>query len=60
MRILGLVLSFLVTALLATVAFNYASAHVAQNRIPVQESWMSSSEAAAEPAGYQAYGETGR
>ncbi len=59
MRILGLALSFLVTALLATLAFNYASARVAQHRIPVQESWMSSSESAAEPAGYQAYGEVG-
>jgi hypothetical protein len=56
MRILGLVFSFLVTVLLATLAFNYASARVATNRIAVQESWMSSSEAA-EPAGYQAYGE---
>ena len=57
MRILGLVFSFLVTVLLATLAFNYASARVATSRIPVQESWMSSSESAAEPAGYQAYGE---
>ena len=57
MRILGLVFSFLLTVLLATLAFNYASARVATNRIAVQESWMSSSEGAAEPGGYQAYGE---
>jgi hypothetical protein len=57
MRILGLVFSFLVTVLLATLAFNYASARVAHSRIAVQESWMSSSESGAEPAAYQAYGE---
>ena len=60
MRILGLVFSFLVTIVLATMAFNYASARVAGSRIAVQESWMSSSETAAEPAAYQAYGETGQ
>ena len=57
MRILGLVLSFVITVLLGTLAFNYASARVAGSRIAVQESWMSSSESVAEPAGYQAYGE---
>ena len=59
MRILGLVFSFLISALLATFAYNYASARVAGSRIAVQESWMSSSEPAADPAAYRSYGEAG-
>ena len=55
MRKLSLVVSFLVTAVLATLAFNYASALVGERRTIVQESWLDSSE----PMAYQAYGETG-
>ena len=55
MRKLSLVLSFLVTALLATLAFNSVSARVGERRTIVQESWLTSSE----PMAYQSYGETG-
>jgi hypothetical protein len=53
MRILSLVFSFLVTAILATLAFNYVSDRVGQDRIPVQQAWLGSSE----PVAYQAYGD---
>jgi hypothetical protein len=52
---LSLVFSFLVTAVLATLAFNYVSHRVGERRTYVQESWLSSSE----PAAYQSYGEAG-
>ena len=55
MRKLSLVFSFLVTAALATLAFNYAAERVGERRTYVQDSWLSSSE----PAAYQSYGETG-
>jgi hypothetical protein len=55
MRKLSLVLSFLVTAVLATLAFNYAAALAGERRTVVQESWLESSE----PMAYQSYGETG-
>jgi hypothetical protein len=53
MRKLSLVFSFLVTAVLATVAFNYAAALVGERRTYVQESWLEGSE----PMAYQSYGE---
>ena len=53
-RILSLVFSFLVTAVLATLAFNYVSHRVGERRIVVQESWLTAS---AEPAAYQSYGQ---
>ncbi len=53
MRILTLAFSFLVTATLATAAFAYVSERVGQNRIEVQDGWISSSE----PVAYQAYGQ---
>ena len=53
MRILSLVFSFLVTAVLATLAFNYVSGRVGDDRIPVQQAWLGSSE----PVAYQSYGE---
>ena len=53
MRKLSLVLSFLVTAVLATLAFNYAAALTGERRTVVQESWLDS----AEPMAYQSYGE---
>jgi hypothetical protein len=55
MRKLSLVLSFLVTAVLATLAFNSVSARVGERRTVVQESWLDSSE----PMAYQSYGEAG-
>ena len=54
MRILSLVFSFLVTALLATLAFTYVSGQVGQRRIVVQQAWLGSSESQA----YRAYGDT--
>jgi hypothetical protein len=53
-RKLSLVLSFLATAVLATLAFNYVSHRVGAHRIVVQDSWLTAS---AEPAAYQSYGE---
>ena len=55
MRKLSLVLSFLVTAVLATVAFNYAAALAGERRTVVQDAWLESSE----PMAYQSYGEAG-
>jgi hypothetical protein len=55
MRKLSLVLSFLVTAVLAALAFNYAAALAGERRTMVQESWLDS----AEPMAYQSYGEAG-
>jgi hypothetical protein len=55
MRKLSLVLSFLVTAVLATLAFNYAAALAGERRTVVQESWLEESE----PMAYQSYGEGG-
>jgi hypothetical protein len=55
MRILSLVFSFLVTALLATLAFNYLAGRVGERRIVVQSAWLGPSE----PQAYQSYGETG-
>jgi hypothetical protein len=52
MRKLSLVFSLLVTAVLATLAFNYASERVGERRTYVQASWLGS----AEPAGYRSYG----
>jgi hypothetical protein len=54
MRKLSLVLSFLVTAVLATLAFNYAAALAGERRTYVQESWVDSTE----PMAYQSYGES--
>jgi hypothetical protein len=56
MRILTLVLSFLVTAILATLTYTYVSSRVGQRRVVVQAGWLGSSE----PQAYRAYGETGR
>jgi hypothetical protein len=53
-RKLSLVFSFLATAVLATLAFNYVAGRVGERRTVVQASWLSSSE---EPAAYQSYGE---
>ena len=53
MRKLSLIMSFLVTAVLATLAFNYAAALAGERRTVVQESWLESSE----PMAYQSYGE---
>jgi len=55
MRKLSLVFSFLVAAVVATVAYNHASDLVGDRRTYVQESWLNS----AEPMGYQGYDETG-
>jgi hypothetical protein len=55
MRKLSLIASFLVTAALATLAFNSVSARVSERRTVVQESWTASSE----PMAYQSYGEAG-
>ena len=55
-RKLSLIFSFLATAVLATLVFNYVAGRVGQRRTYVQESWISSSE---EPAAYRGYGETG-
>jgi hypothetical protein len=55
MRKLSLILSFVVTAVLATLAFNSVSARVGERRTIVQESWLESSE----PMAYQSYGQTG-
>ena len=44
MRKLSLIMSFLVTAVLATLAFNYAAALAGERRTVVQESWLESSE----------------
>ena len=52
MRKLSLVFSFLVAALLATLAFNSVSAHMGERRSIVQESWLDPSE----PMAYQSYG----
>jgi hypothetical protein len=54
MRILSLVFSFLVTVLLATLAYSYVSSQVGERRIVVQQAWLGSSE----PQAYHAYGET--
>jgi hypothetical protein len=53
MRVLSLLFSFVVTALLATVALTYLSHRVGENRIVVQDSWLGDS---AEPVAYRAYG----
>ena len=53
MRKLSLIMSFLVTAVLATLTFNYAAALAGERRTVVQESWLESSE----PMAYQSYGE---
>ena len=53
MRKLSLILSFLVTAILVTLAFNSVSARVSERRTIVQESWLNSSE----PMAYRSYGE---
>ena len=53
MRIMSLVFSFVLTALLATVALVYVSERVGQSRIVVRDGWINS----AEPKGYQAYGQ---
>jgi hypothetical protein len=53
MRKLSLIVSFLVTAVLATLAFNYAAALAGERRTVVQDSWVDSSE----PMAYQGYGE---
>ena len=53
MRLLTLPFSFLLTATLATAALGYVSERVGQNRIVVQDSWISSSE----PVAYRAYGQ---
>jgi hypothetical protein len=53
MRKLSLLMSFLVTAVLATLAFNYAAALAGERRTYVQESWVDSTE----PMAYQSYGE---
>jgi hypothetical protein len=42
MRILSLVFSFLITALLATLALAYLEHRVGQQRIYVQDEWLSS------------------
>jgi hypothetical protein len=55
MRKLSLILSFLATAVIATLAFNSVSARVGERRTIVQESWLSASEPG--PAAYHAYGE---
>jgi hypothetical protein len=47
MRKLSLVLSFVVTAIMATLAYNYASGQVGERRSHVQESWLDSSGAEA-------------
>jgi hypothetical protein len=52
MRKLSLIVSFLVTAVLATLAFNYAAAVAGERRTIVQDSWVDSSE----PMAYQSYG----
>lgn len=52
-RKLSLVFSFLATAVLATLAFNYVSHRVGERRTYVQDSWLSASE---EPAAYHSYG----
>ena len=53
MRKLSLIGSFLVTAVLATLAFNSVSARVSERRTVVRESWTASSE----PMAYHSYGE---
>ena len=53
MRLISLIFSFVLTASLATVALAYVSERVGQNRIEVQDGWISSSE----PPAYQAYGQ---
>jgi hypothetical protein len=55
MRKLSLIMSFLVTAVVAALAFNYAAAVAGERRTVVQESWLESSE----PMAYQSYGEAG-
>ena len=56
MRKLSLIFSFLVAAVLGTLAFNSVSARVGERRTIVQESWTDSSE----PMAYQSYGESVR
>ena len=53
MRKLSLIMSFLVTAVLATLVFNYAAALAGERRTIVQDSWLDSSE----PMAYRGYGE---
>ena len=55
MRKLSLVFSLVVTAVLATLAFNYVSYRMGERRTYVQQSWLGS----AEPAAYRSYGESG-
>ena len=57
MRYLSVVISFLVMASLATATLFYLGDRVGQNRIEVQDGWLSSGESAAEPAAYRSYGE---
>jgi len=56
MRVLSLVISFLLVVSLATMTLFYLEQRVGQNRIQVQDEWLSSSDQAAGSAGYQAYG----
>ena len=56
MRVLSLVISFLLMVSLATMTLFYLEQRVGQNRIQVQDEWLSSSDQSAVPAGYQAYG----
>jgi hypothetical protein len=57
MRVLSLVLSFLLMVSLATMTLFYLEQRVGQNRIQVQDEWLSSSSHQSDgAAGYQSYG----
>jgi hypothetical protein len=60
MRVLSLVFSFLVMASLAAAALTYLERRVGQQKIQVQDEWLSSSEEPADQAAaYHSYGEVG-
>jgi hypothetical protein len=46
MRILSLVLSFLLTVTVVLAGLTYLEQRVGEHRIPVQDSWLSSSDSA--------------
>jgi hypothetical protein len=57
MRYLSVVISFLVMASLATATVFYLEQRVGQNRIEVQDEWLSAGESVSDPAAYRSYGE---
>ena len=57
MRVLSLVVSFLLMVSLATMTLFYLEQRVGQNRIEVQDEWLSASnQPADQPAAYRSYG----